>query len=110
VAAEQQRKFWPFLLKLYSEYDSFSVDRLEEWAAAAGLDRAAFVKAMKDPATRKRLVLSKKEGLRNGVDATPTLFINGRRYYGDLDHDSLLDVLDEAADRAARRQFCDKGR
>lgn len=106
IAAQQQQKYWPYLLKVYKEFDNFNKERLEEWAAALGLERAAFVKAMKSAKARKRLVQSKKEGLRNGVSATPTLFINGRKYFGDMDPETLLDVLDEEADRMAGKQFC----
>ncbi len=84
------------------------MDKLPIWAENVGLDRAAFAREMAAPATRKQLLASKKEGLRNGVKATPTLFVNGRRYHGALDHDTLLDILDEEADRTAGRQFCGK--
>jgi len=110
LAAQKLGRFWPFLLKLYAEYDSFSVSKLDEWAAAAGMDRSAFAKELSSAENRKRLVESKKEGLRNGVDATPTLFINGRRYQGDMDRESLLDVLDEEADRVAQRMHCEAGK
>ena len=106
VAAKRLGKGWPFILKLYAEFDKFSVDKLPAWAAAVGLDRAAFVKEMKAGVNIKALVASKKEGLRARVKATPTLFLNGRKYFGDLDPETLLDVLDEEADRVARKQYC----
>jgi len=109
VAAGKLGRFWPYLLKLYGDYDSYSVSKLAEWATAVGMDRGAFEREMSSAENRRRLVESKKEGLRNGVDATPTLFINGRRYQGDLDRESLLDVLDEEADRVAQRTHCEAG-
>jgi protein-disulfide isomerase len=108
VAATRLGKLWPYLLKMYAHYDDFSKDKLVPWAIEVGLDKAAFTKEMAAPATRKELLASKKEGLRNGVKATPTLFVNGRQYYGDMDHDTLLDILDEEADRVKGRQFCGK--
>jgi len=108
VAAARLGAPWPYLLKLYAEYDSFSVDKLAPWAARVGIKEQAFKSELKSAAARKDLVESKKEGLRNGVTATPTLFINGRKYLGDMDHESLLDVLDEESDRVSRRQFCDR--
>lgn len=107
LAAQRLGRFWPYLLLLYAEYDRFTIPKLADWAAAVGMDRAAFAREMAAPATRKLLVEAKKEGLRNQVDATPTLFINGRQYEGDLDRDSLLDVLDEEADRTAKRTHCE---
>lgn len=107
VAAQKLGKLWPYLLKTYQNYDDFSVAKLDDWAKQVGLDSAAFSREVTDKQNRQALVRSKKEGLRNGVDATPTLFINGRKYYGDLDPETLRDVLDEEADRSAGKQFCD---
>ena len=107
VAASRQKKMWPYLLKFYSNYSGFSVDKLGEWAAQVGLDRKKFDADVKDPKTREALVEAKKEGLRNKVDATPTMFINGRKYFGELDRDSLLDVLDEEHDRVSKQTYCD---
>ena len=108
VAAQKLGKGWPFIIKLYGEFKNFSADKLPGWAAAVGLDRAAFVREMKSKANVKLLVSSKKEGLRNKVKATPTLLINGRKYHGDLDPETMLDVLDEEADRVAKKQYCGK--
>ena len=66
--------------------------------------QSAFTLQLRSSDTRRALIKSKKEGLRNKVNATPTLFINGRRYLGDLDRASLQDVLEEAADRAQGRR------
>lgn len=107
MAAQEQGKFWPYIMKLYANYDDFSVANLGKWADDVGLDQAKFSKAVTDAALRQRLVRSKKEGLRNGVTATPTLYINGRQYHGDMDPETLLDVLDEEADRVAGQTHCD---
>ena len=108
VAASRLGKLWPYLLKLFAEYNQYSSEKLPQWATQVGMDRKAFLAQMALKANRKLLIQSKKEGLRNGVRATPTLFINGRQYYGDMDRESLLDVLDEEADRVGKRQFCGK--
>jgi protein-disulfide isomerase len=99
VAAQKLARFWPFALKLFSEYDRFAVDQIPAWAASVGIDRPAFEVELAAPATRRALVDSKKEGLRNGVEATPTLFIDGRMYHGDLDREMLADVLEEEVER-----------
>lgn len=104
VAAARLGKLWPYLQKLYGEYDRFSPEQLQAWAAAVGLDRAAFARESTAPVTRAWLVESKKEGIRNGVDATPAIFVDGRRYHGSLDPESLVDALEEALDRILGRQ------
>lgn len=105
VAAARMGKLWPFVQLLYSGFRSFSVDKLPVWAEQAGMNRAAFSRMLSEPGVRDELVKAKKEGLRNKVDATPTLFIDGRKYVGDLDIDSVRDVLEEAADRAEEKRY-----
>lgn len=95
AAAAELGRMWEFMLLVYRHFDAFDVSRLPAWATDAGLDAVAFQGAMKSAAVRKSLVASKKEGLRNGVVATPTLFINGRKYVGDLDVETLVDVIEE---------------
>lgn len=105
VAAARLGKLWPYLRLLYRNYGSFSKDKLAAWAKQAGMSEAAFTLQMSSSSTRSALIKSKKEGLRNKVKATPTLFINGRKYVGDLDRESLKDVLEEAADRAQGKRY-----
>ncbi len=99
MAAHQQGKFWPFLNLLYEEFGAFSIAKLPSWAEQTGLDMAVYNKTVTDPATRDILVSWKREGLANDVQATPTLFINGRYYHGDLAVDQLIDVLLEEHER-----------
>jgi protein-disulfide isomerase len=80
-----------YLLKVYENFDNFSVDALSCYASAVGLDRTLFEAKMKD--VRDIVVESKKEGIRNTVDATPTIFISGRKWQGDLDIDTVVDAI-----------------
>jgi protein-disulfide isomerase len=99
LAAQQLGKFWPFALKLYQEFDSFDPSKLPDMAAAVGMDRGAFAALLTDSSLRNRLIESKKEGIRNKVEATPTVFINGRKYVGDMATAALHDVLEEESER-----------
>lgn len=99
AAAAELGAFWPFMLHAYDRFDAFTPELQLEWAEAVGLDRQAFLDRTADPATRERLVAAKKEGLVNGVEETPTLFLNGRRWVGDLETAELLDAIEEEAAR-----------
>jgi protein-disulfide isomerase len=99
VAAEKLGHFWEFVLYFYQRSDQFSVGKLPEWAEAAGMDRGAFERTMAGSATLEALVETKKEGIVGGVGATPTFFINGRKYHGDLTREELVDVLEEEFNR-----------
>jgi protein-disulfide isomerase len=95
LAAGKLGKFWPFLLELYSTFDRFCPDQLSEYAAKVGLDPQRFQKLLDDPELEQALVNSKKEGIRNQVDATPTVFINQRRYSADLSLPAIEDFVEE---------------
>ncbi len=99
AAAAELGAFWPFMLHAYERFDGFSTDAQVEWATAVGLERQTFVARLGDPSTRERLVAAKKEGLLNGVEETPTFFVNGRRWVGDLEAAELLDAIAEEAAR-----------
>ena len=100
LAAQELGGFWDFVLYSYARFGSFTVSGLTDWADAIGLDRTRFEQLTKDPALVRRLVAIKKEGLGNGVTSTPTFFVNGRMYQGELAIEELLDVLEEAHDRS----------
>jgi protein-disulfide isomerase len=106
-AAHTLGAFWPFLLHASARFDEFAPQRLPDWAKAVGLDPAAFSRALTAPAVRDAVVSSKKEGIVNRVEATPTLFISGRRYTVDLDLEAVLDALAEEADRVAGAPYED---
>ena len=82
----------------------FDPAKLPDCAAAKGMDREQFRQLLANKQLRKRLVVSKKEGVRNKVDSTPTLFINGRKYSGDLDITQLEDVLAEEYERVTSKR------
>ncbi|HSN57021.1 MAG TPA: thioredoxin domain-containing protein, partial [Candidatus Sulfomarinibacteraceae bacterium] len=96
-------RFWPFMLSTYRHFDDHAAERQPEWAAASGLDRDEFAARLENAATRDAVVASKKEGLVNGVEEAPTLFIDGRRWAGDLELEELISAVEEAAAQARGR-------
>jgi protein-disulfide isomerase len=104
IAAAKLEKFWEFLGHLYRDFDHFDTAHLDDVAAAEGMDRKKFSEVTQEPSTRQQLMDSKKEGVRNAVEATPTLFINGRKYTGDMSLGTLEDVLEEEHERVTGKQ------
>jgi len=98
IAAAQLGRYWQFILHSFAHVDQFTVEGQPGWAEAVGLDRQAFIKRLADPATKKTLVASKMEGLENNVTSTPTFFIEGRKYGGELEIHELVDLLEELHD------------
>jgi len=105
MAAIEMGKFWEFMKIAYERFDAFSIDKQVAWAEEAGLDPQTFEKLIEDPDIRARLVESKKEGIVNKVEATPTFFINGRKYVGDLNLEELVDVLEEEHERVTGVEY-----
>ncbi len=98
-SAAQLGHFWPYTVHLYERYDAFSPNVLADWAVTVGMEPAAFAAAYADPKTREEVARSKQEGLRNKVFATPTLFVNGRKYLYELDREVVIDFLLEELER-----------
>lgn len=95
VAADRLGQLWPFLAYLYAHFDEFDPAKLSDFAAKAGIDPERFNAALAEPATEKVLVDSKKEGIRNHVEATPTLLINRRKYEAEAALLAVEDFVEE---------------
>ena len=104
VAARRMGKGWTFLLHLYRIFDKYDPANLPKCAAEYGMNEEEFRNLLSDEGVRRELTASKKEGVRNRVDATPTLFINGRKYAGDLSIETVVDVIEEEAERVKARK------
>jgi protein-disulfide isomerase len=105
MAAIEMGKFWEFMLLSYNRFDQFCIRKQAAWAEEAGMDPEEFKRLAADPGIREKLVASKKEGLVNKVQATPTFFIDGRKYTGDLSIEELIDVLEEEYDRVTNVEY-----
>ena len=68
-------------------------DDLRRFAERLGLDIGRFESDMADPTTQARIERDIESGFRSGVDGTPSLFIDGTRYEGPRDADSLAQAL-----------------
>ena len=82
IAASQQGKFKEMHDKLFDESPRHSRDNVMAYARDLGLDLAKFQKDY-DAAT-SQVSLDLKQGENAGVDSTPTLFFNDRKYEGPL--------------------------
>jgi protein-disulfide isomerase len=78
-AAREQGKYWEYIQVLMRNQSSLGVEKLKTYATELGLDRSRFAGAL-DSAKFKELVQHDvDDGLKLGLNGTPTIFINGRR-------------------------------
>jgi NhaA family Na+:H+ antiporter len=101
-AAGKQGRFWEMYDLLYEQEPPITPEEIYEFAEKLNLDLDRFKHDIEDEATRKRVLDDLEEGKRNGVTATPTVFVDGIRYDGAWDFYSMLESVERPV--AARLQ------
>ena len=79
-AAHQHGHFLDYHLLLFEHFQNYAPQRLMANAQEVGIsDQEAFVATIQSEATLRFIQRDIEEGARGGVQATPTIFVNGRR-------------------------------
>jgi len=80
VCAEEQGKFWPYHDRIFSQPPTNpSNEDVVRLATEAGLDGNAMRQCLASPGARAKVDRDIAEGRRLEVNATPTVFVNGKR-------------------------------
>jgi protein-disulfide isomerase len=95
-AAALQGKFWKMHDLLFEQQASLKPEIIPSWANRIGLNVEQFGNDIKKDVVEKRIQEDRRSGIRSGVNGTPTFFINGMRYDGPPDYNSLLAALESA--------------
>ena len=99
-AAALQGKFWEMHDLLFEEQHLLKPEIIPSWAKRIGLNLEQFGNDIKQGVVEKRIKEDRQSGIRSGVNGTPTFFINGIRYDGPHDYDSLLTALESLVPRS----------
>lgn len=78
-AAGEQGKFWEMHDYLFENQDSLSEEFLLAAAEKLGLDRDKYEKAFKEKKYQDKINKDQSDGVKFGVNATPTFFLNGKK-------------------------------
>jgi formate-nitrite transporter family protein len=97
-AAADQGKFWEMHDALFENQEALKDSDLIRYAQALGLDAERVERELVSGAHEQRVREQFRSGVRSGANGTPTFFINGIRYDGPWDPDTLLDALEAAAE------------
>ena len=103
VAAHRQGKFWPMHDALFAHRRELSRPVILTLARIAGLDMQRFQADLDSAETRKVVARDIEDGDRAGVEGTPSIFINGRKYNGSLDLPDIRPVIGEQLKTTAPR-------
>jgi glutaredoxin len=96
-AADNQGKFWEMHDMLFERQTALEDADIDRYAAELGLDMDRFHTDIASSEVQARIDADKAEGHRVGVDSTPTLFIQGRRFEEPLE--ALSTYLREELDQ-----------
>src|SRR5918995_1832258 len=96
-AAASQGRFWEMHDLLYERQGEIGEENLMRYAAELGLDLRRFEEDLTNDNHAWCIEEDRLGGHRAGVRGTPTFFVNGTRYTGNVDLDGLLAVVEEAA-------------
>jgi protein-disulfide isomerase len=94
LAAHEQGKFWPMHDVLFANRPKLSRQWILAWAKEIGLDMKRFTADLDSDAIRKAVLRDQADGDTAGVEGTPTVFLNGQKYNGDLAPDAIKPVID----------------
>jgi len=89
-AAGAQGKFWEMHDAIYRQQSELGSSLMNKLAHMLKLDIQRFEADLDARRYRPRVKRDFMGGMRSGVAATPTFFVNGKRYDGALDGPSLL--------------------
>ncbi|HEX9444362.1 MAG TPA: thioredoxin domain-containing protein [Candidatus Binatia bacterium] len=96
-AAGAQGRFWEMHDCLFEHQQALDDIYLVEYAEMIGLDVPRFSRELAEHVHAPRVRQDFLNGVRSGVNGTPTFFINGVRYDGSYDLDSWLSAIEEMA-------------
>ena len=99
TAAHKQGKFWPYNEKVWVNSENLTPAALEKSAKEVGLDFPRWRKDADSDGVKDRVRADKAEGGALGIVATPSIYINGRKYGDPLEIASLKDWIDEELGR-----------
>jgi protein-disulfide isomerase len=104
ACADEQGKFWPTHDRLFQTQDEWNGESTEQpkpffkrYATDVGLDVSKWESCYDARKYRKRIEANLAEGLRRGVNSTPTFVIGNKLYPGMRSYDELKSLVDSIA-------------
>ena len=92
-AAAAQGRFWEMHDRLFRAGRRLEGDDLVRYAEEVGLDVERFTRELDERVHLERVREQARAGAESGVTGTPTFFVDGERYGGFYDAETLSEVL-----------------
>lgn len=94
-AAREQGRYWEYVQIMLRNQSELGVEKLKAYATELALDRTRFDSALDSGKFTEAVQRDVEDGMKLGINGTPTLFINGRRVSA-KGYDDLKAVIDAA--------------
>jgi protein-disulfide isomerase len=99
ACADEQGKFWPQHSRIYEGQADWAESRdagalFRGYAQQNGVDLRRYDECMKSGKYAGRIQASLDEGMKLGVNSTPTLLVRGSLYQGRFDSDAIEKLVD----------------
>ena len=95
LAAHKQGKFWPMHDLIFDNQAKLKPDIYDGFAQQLGLNLAAFKKDMASEEIAKQVERDRAEGERAQLTGTPTIYLNGRQYFGEKSVEAIEKEIDK---------------
>ena len=99
LCANEQNRFWEYHDSLFENQKELEVDALKSRAGQLKLDTAAFSACLDSGKQKDAIQKDIVEGTKAGVGGTPTMYMNGRQYRGDLSYSAVAKFIDDELER-----------
>jgi len=100
LAAHRQGKFWQLHDAMFADRTHLSRPNILAMAEKAGLDLKRFQQDWDSPAIKQAVAREQAEGDKVFVNGTPTIFIDGQHYNGELDLDVVRPIIEKELKKA----------
>ncbi|MGQ4809738.1 hypothetical protein NKDENANG_03165 [Candidatus Entotheonellaceae bacterium PAL068K] len=97
--AAEQEQFWPYHDKLFAT-SSLAVQDLKQYAQELGLDTERFGTCLDSDRYAREVEDDFQDGLKVGVNSTPSFFVNGQPVRGAIGYDRFQALIDAALEQA----------
>lgn len=94
-AAGGQGAFWEMYDMLFQNQQRLEAPALLTYAAHLGLDMGRFTRDLQEHRYQQKVKRDFLEGVRSGVNGTPSFFINGQRHNGAYTAEALLAAIEQ---------------
>lgn len=95
IAAQKQGKFWEMHDVLFKNQSSLSNEVVENGVKELGLNEATFAADLKSSEAKDQLMKDKTDGMRFGVNSTPTFYLNGKKLTN-ISPQALISIVEQA--------------